>query len=173
MSAVIKAKNFEFERVVLGEPNRVIDKNYVVPLRYGTLGPIRVQIPRTSIFQSIYENNGKFYMDLVMRVDGTFHNFYRSMLGFCNAAQSTFPNCEVKAKLKRIHDDAYSARIKLPRNGNNFQFKVWNTCGVEIPPNTMSAGDEVICILDVECLYVSGSIISFNFLLHELKKVCP
>ena len=66
MSFVSKVKNFDVNRVVVGAPVHVIDKNYVLNTRYindGQQFPLRVQIPTTTVCNSLYETNGKFYID--------------------------------------------------------------------------------------------------------------
>lgn len=175
MSYVSKAKLFDVNKVVVSTPVNVIDKNYVLKLHYLKNGqelPLRVQIPRTSVYNSLYETNGKFYIDLIMRMEGTFHNFHKCITGIANTIQSKhtkFSHCEVISSLKRVHDEAYSVRVKVPRNGSNFQCKIWASNNKEITPNTIASGDDVVCILEVDCVFICDNTITFNMLLNELK----
>lgn len=177
MSFVSKAKNFDISNVVMSAPVHVIDKNYVLNLQYineKKYFPLRVQIPKTSIYNSLYESNGKFYMDLIMRIDGAFHQFHKAISGLCISIANTNPkfgHCEFVSNLKRVHEDAYALPIKVPRNGSNFQCKVWDSSGNETLPSLIASGDDVIFILEVECIFVCGNTIMFNMLLNESKLI--
>lgn len=175
MSFVSKVKNFDVKRVVVGAPVHVIDKNYVLNTQYindGQKFPLRVQIPTTTVYNSLYETNGKFYIDLIMRAEGAFHKLHKDISQLCTSIANTntrFKDCEFIHNIKRVHEDAYSVRIKIPRNGSNFQCKIWNSSNKETTPNSIASGDDVICILEIDCIFICDKTIMFNMLLNELK----
>ena len=177
-SRVIKAKNFDVDRATLSPLQHVVNRNFVAPLRYhhadGVCDELVVQLPRASVQRSLYESNGKFFMDLTVCRHGVFHQLYDALLELCERLRQTesqLEACEVSNHLRKVHEDAYSIRVKCPRNGGNFATRAWCASGGECTIGQVPANDEVIALIAVEWIYATDKAINFNMLLREIKVV--
>lgn len=167
---VTKAKAVDKGLMTLGSPNRVVDRNYTIPLRYD-MDNFSVQIPRTYILRSVYEVNGKFFIDLAMMKYGAFDQVNKMLSDTCDSvvnSMSLFENHVSCNNSVKVHDDVYRVRVKLPKNGSSFLSRIWQD-NEEVTVYKLHESYQVICILDVDCFYTTGKEISFNFLLKECK----
>lgn len=162
MSAIIKAKGFEPRLVTFDAPKHVIGNNYVIPIKYDDCS-LHVQFPRCVVCTSVYESHGKFYIDVMAPQGSVMITFMKSMasimkthmqsLSEYNLHNTVFNDHVLRLTESTDNELFYSIRLKVPRQGQNFQATVTDSKGSNRSITDMKAGSSVLCIVSVDNCY--------------------
>lgn len=178
MSAIIKAKVFESRHLSFGVPKHVIGSNYVVSVMYDGC-KLHVQLPRCVVSNSMYEIAGKFYLDVMASQDSVLITFVRSMAARIAQHLQTLTQYNLQAavftdhvtRLTQNNDNEVfcSMRLKLPRQGGQFQCSVTDASGVPKCVTDIRTGSSVLCIVSIDNAFSMGGNASFNMIVTDVK----
>ena len=143
-------------------PKHVIGNNYVIPLKYDDCS-LHVQLPRCVVCTSVYESHGKFYMDVMAPKSSIMVSFMKSMARIIkqhmqSLSQYNLHNTVFNDHVLRLTESTdkelfYSIRLKIPRQGNNFQATVTDSRGSDRLITDIKTGSSVLCIVSIDNLY--------------------
>jgi hypothetical protein len=171
MSAVIKAKGFDPELVTFDMPKHVISNNYIIPIKYDQCH-LHVQLPRCIVCTSVYESHGKFYMDVMAPQNSVLMCFTKSMSNcikqhMLSLARYNLQNTIFKDHILRLTKGAdnelfFSIRLKIPRQGQNFQATTTDSVGNNKLITDIKTGSSVLCIVSIDSCYSMQGSSGFN-----------
>lgn len=178
MTTVVKAKLFDPSQMSFAKPKHIISNSYVVPLMYDGC-KLMVQLPRTTISNAMYEVAGKFYFDILTPQNSVLAGFVRSishrmkeqlrMLTEYNLHLPMFNDHITRVSESTDNEVFCSIRIKIPRQGNQFQCDVTNVEGRRLCVTDLKPGGSILCIVSIENIYAMGDAASFHMNAVQLK----
>ena len=178
MSAIIKAKVFESRHLTFGVPKHIIGSNYILTVLYDGC-KLHVQLPRCVVSNSMYELAGKFYLDVMASQESVLISFVRSIaarigqhlntLTEYNLHEAVFTDHVTRLTQGNDNEVFCSMRLKLPRQGGQFQCAVTDANGAAKCVTDIRTGSSILCIVSIDNVYSMGGNASFNMVVTDVK----
>lgn len=137
-------------------------------------GTFFAQLPRCTISRELYEEDGKYYVEVLAARGGRLYDFVRAFGRFVEARvrdiTDTGHTLVDHMRVSRSDGDTvHRVRIKVPRQRSHFQCRVCDAEQGALSVAHLRQGVGMLAVVEIRCVYVVGGICGYHMQLREAR----